>query len=423
MASLALMAPSFAADTAPLTWQACVDGAAKRNPDVAAAQEAVKAAEAQHRAAYSPFLPQLSLTASFTRSNTIAASPGLGAAAVTTTTNGTRDQVVAGLNATENLFSGFKDANNVRATGAAVDAAVAALSLAKAKLSFDLKSAFAGLLYAEEQLKLAEGILERRRANLRLVTLRYEGGRENKGSFLLSRAQLAQAEQERDQAKRALRVAARQLARAIAVPETEELSAVGELSTGDPDRGADFMALAKKTPDHVQAEAQLRQAEAQSAAANGAFLPSVDLSAFTGRSDDHFFPEQHRWSFGVSISYPFFPGGANLFNKQAALANERKAERTLRSVDDQLLVKLEQAHAAFADAVGQRTVAAEFLKASEARSTIATGKYTTGMMSFEDWDIIESDRINREKSALASRRDAVVAEAAWEQAQGKGAIP
>jgi hypothetical protein len=44
-------------------------------------------------------------------------------------------------------------------------------------------------------------------------------------------------------------------------------------------------------------------------------------------------------------------------------------------------------------------------------------------MTFEDWDIIENDLIQRLKTFLQSQRDRVIAEASWELAQGKGVIP
>jgi outer membrane protein TolC len=57
------------------------------------------------------------------------------------------------------------------------------------------------------------------------------------------------------------------------------------------------------------------------------------------------------------------------------------------------------------------------------RADIARTKYNNGLMTFENWDIIENDLIQRQKSFLQGQRDRVVAEAAWEQAQGKGVIP
>jgi hypothetical protein len=44
-------------------------------------------------------------------------------------------------------------------------------------------------------------------------------------------------------------------------------------------------------------------------------------------------------------------------------------------------------------------------------------------MTFEDWDLIETDLINRQKTELQARRDVVLAEAAFEQAQGKSVFP
>jgi outer membrane protein len=64
-----------------------------------------------------------------------------------------------------------------------------------------------------------------------------------------------------------------------------------------------------------------------------------------------------------------------------------------------------------------------FLDAAKTRADIARTKYNNGLMTFENWDIIENDLIQRQKSFLQSQRDRVVAEAAWEQAQGKGVIP
>jgi outer membrane protein len=57
------------------------------------------------------------------------------------------------------------------------------------------------------------------------------------------------------------------------------------------------------------------------------------------------------------------------------------------------------------------------------RSELGRAKYKNGLLNFEDWNAIESDLINRQKAKLQSQRDRVVAEAAWEQATGKGVIP
>ena len=46
------------------------------------------------------------------------------------------------------------------------------------------------------------------------------------------------------------------------------------------------------------------------------------------------------------------------------------------------------------------------------------GKYNTGLMTFEDWSVIETDLINREQNLLNAQNNAVQAMASWEQAIG-----
>ena len=61
-----------------------------------------------------------------------------------------------------------------------------------------------------------------------------------------------------------------------------------------------------------------------------------------------------------------------------------------------------------------------FLEAALKRSEIARSKYNNGLMTFEDWDLIENDLIARETAVLQSQKDRATAEAAWQQAQGQG---
>jgi len=51
---------------------------------------------------------------------------------------------------------------------------------------------------------------------------------------------------------------------------------------------------------------------------------------------------------------------------------------------------------------------------------IARNKYNNGLLTFEDWDVIESDLINRQTTYLQNQRDRVISEAAWENIQGIG---
>jgi outer membrane protein len=405
----------------PLTWEQCVSIARAHNPDLAAAGEAVHAAQSGLKASYSGFFPQLSANGIFTHGNS--GGGGSSSLLIPGGSNTIKDNYSLGINATEQLFSGFRDEGKIKEAKANLESLEAAFQIAEAKLGFDLKSAFAQLLYSEKNIGLTEDIARRREGNLRLVKLRFEGGRENKGSYLLSSAAFSQASFDNAQARRAVTVAEKLLIRLLERAETEKISVQGELTTRDPSPTPDFISLAQSTPDFRQADAQWLVAQAQAQEARALFFPEVDFNASVSRQGDHFFPDTNRWSVGLSLSFPFFPGTQNIFNYESARATERKTELVRRSTQDQMWVKLQQAHSGFIDAIGQYHVAEEFLIAAESRATIARGRYTTGLMTFEDWDLIENDLINREKQALAGRRDAVLAEATWEQTQGKGALP
>ena len=107
---------------------------------------------------------------------------------------------------------------------------------------------------------------------------------------------------------------------------------------------------------------------------------------------------------------------ASASSLSASVATREDAERQER-------VRLRQAHAALIEAIEREKVDREFVEAAKIRSDIARSKYNNGLMTFEDWDRIENDLIQRQKTALVSARDRVQAEAAWEQTLGIGAIP
>jgi outer membrane protein TolC len=397
-----------------LTWEQCVSEFRARNPELNSTHEAIYSAEAKKRASWSGFFPQLSANAGLTHGNS----------GLTLDGNSTlRDQYSLGVTATESLFSGFKDYYKVTKANRGITLTQANQELTKARLSGELKSTFASLLYNQEQLNLSASIVKRRQDNMRMVKLRYEGGRENKGSFLFSKASLEQALFENQQIQRATEVAKLNLARVLGRSTDLDFDISGSLTWNPVEPHPDFKKWVHETPDYRQAEAQWQVAEADSLIARGDFFPEISLQGSYSKVGSNFPPDTKRWSVGVSIAFPFFPGGQNIFNYQSANAEAHRADLLKTNADNVILAKLQQTHAALLDAMGLQKVAKEFVEASEARAIVSRGKYQTGLMSFEDWDLIETDLINRQKTELQSRRDVVLAEAAFEQTQGKSVLP
>jgi outer membrane protein TolC len=395
----------------PLTWEESVRQAAAVNPDLRAARDNLRATEMDVRGAGSGFLPKL--TGSVAKTDTTTAS---------TVTSATPDYSAA-LTASQNLFAGFRDQASVAQARANRVVAEANLRSARARLSFDLKSAFAALRSAEDALTLSADILQRREQNLRLVELLYESGRENKGSLYLSQATLSQARFESLQAEQALRVAQAQFARALGRDDPQAMRLAGEVPIAAPPKQVDFVRAVQDTPDQQRAVAQVEAAKAGVNIATSTFWPSLDLNGTASRTGNDWFPEDRRNSVSLNLTVPIFSGGKDYYGARSAGAKESAAEATQEGLMRQLRAQLEQSHAGYVQAVAKLSVDEDFHKAATARSEIARSKYRNGLMSFEDWDLIESDLINRQKAVLQSRRDRVTAEAAWEQALGNGIIP
>jgi outer membrane protein TolC len=395
----------------PFTWEESVRQAAAVNPDLRVARDNLRAAEMDARGAGSGFLPKLTGSLAKTETTTPAS-----------TTTVTPDYSAA-LTASQNLFAGFRDQASVVQARANRAVAEANLRTARARLSFDLKSAFAALHSAEASLVLSADILGRREQNLRLVELRYESGRENKGSLYLSQATLSQARFESLQAEQALRVAQAQFARVLGGDDPQAIRLTGEVPIAVPPGQVDFVQAVQDTPDQQRALAQVEAAKAGVDIASSTFWPSLDLSGTASRQGNDWFPDDRRNSVSLSLTVPIFSGGRDYYGVRSAGAKESAAEASREGLVRQLRAQLEQTYAGYTQAVAKLSVDEDFLKAANARAEIARSKYSNGLMSFEDWDIIENDLINRQKAVLQSRRDRVTAEAAWEQALGNGAIP
>lgn len=411
--AIALCAFPAQANT-PLTWQACVQEASAQNADLRSARASLEASQYQARGAYSGYLPQVSASAGYTESHD---------GASTGTTTGTTTPYSASISVTQNLFAGFQDQAKVSQGAANYEVAEASLAAVMARVNHDLRSAFAGLGYAQNNLILTESIMRRLQENLRLVELRYEGGRENKGSYLLTKASLGQARFEHLQAKQALATSQEQLARVLGRASSDDLAVSGAVPADAPEARPEFVRLVEQTPDHRQAVAQEKSAAAGIQLARAPLYPSLNLTGTTSRDGEQWYPEDQRRTVGLTLTVPIFSGGKDYYGAKSAASTHAAAATNIDVVDRQVLVKLKQAHAAFVESVEKLNVDRDFLEAAGTRAEIARAKYQNGLISFEDWDRIESDLILRQKSLLQSQRERANAEAVWELTLGKGLMP
>ncbi|WP_413580925.1 TolC family protein [Bdellovibrio sp. HCB288] len=397
-----------------LTFSQALDMVKKNNSDLQYSEEIFKASEYNIRSNQSGYYPQLSAGLGYAQS-------GTSEDTFSTSSGGAYSSTVS---ASQNLFRGFSDSAKVDQARGQSRVAEASLRTTRSQVSYDLKAAYASAIYARDSIKISEDIVKRRNDNLRIVQLRFESGRENKGSLLLSQANFKQAQLDRQKANNAQETSQADLKKVIGL-DTEETVTIGEdIPLREPTgKEPDFKSIATSTPDRQTYEAQVDVSEASLKNTRSGFFPSLDVSASIGDYGQSFYPNtQDRWALGATFTLPLFNGGRDYYATKSSASQLYAAKSSLAGIDRTLLSTLKKAYTTYVESVSQLAVNDAFVQAARTRADIARAKYNNGLMSFEDWDNIETDLITKTKQYLSSKRDRIVAEAAWERAQGVGAL-
>jgi len=398
--------PSSGEDT--LSWADCVRLAAENSPALIASRRQVETAEVSVGIARSALLPQLSAGASASRSDR----DGAGAASDTSYS--------ASVSVDQSLYSGGRNQASIRAARASLERTTAAGDDTGAQLTYDLRAAFVDVLYAGEQVALLHTIEARRRENLELVELRYEGGREHKGSLASSRASLFDAQVQVKQATRRTFVNRSVLCRTIGIESMPQGTGIsGSMNEVAIPKDGPIETIAKRTPTFRASLASVAAAEADLAGARGGYRPSLSLSGSAARSGDNDAFEDDSWAVGLKLSLPLWSGGKTGHEVTKARAAVAAANADLADTFNGVINSLAEARQGLMNAVEDVEVQEKYLEAAETRAEIARQQYEDGLLSFENWVVIEDDLVNRKKQLLDARRSAMRAEASWWRATGR----
>jgi len=397
-----------------LTWQDCVREAQKNHPDLISAQEGINEARSNKGIAASDFLPQITSNASASRAKTTTLSSD------NDKTSRIGNSYSYGVSGRQLLFDGFKTYHNFRSASENMKAAQFTYRFTSSEVRLRLRAAFINLLKAQELLRITEDIRNIRKNNLDLITLRYQSGLEHKGAMLTAQANLAEAEFEITQARRALEVVQRELTKEMGRREFSPMRAEGAFEVIDTaSEKPDFEALARNNPSLEKLAAQKNAASYGLKATYANFLPEVSAEAGASRTGAHWLPKNDQWNAGLTASFPIFEGGLRLAQVSQARALLNQAEADEHSAKDGIILTLQQTWAALQDAAETVMVQKKFLEAAEERSKIAGEQYALGLVQFDNWTIIEDGLVTTKKTFLNAQANALIAEANWVQAKGE----
>ncbi|HET7622438.1 MAG TPA: TolC family protein [Gemmatimonadaceae bacterium] len=370
----------------PLSLDDALRAAEAASEDVAIAEAGVERAHGQQYQARSQFLPQISGSASYTRtlrsqfqrlagsSDTTTGPPNcntfesrvdttaplpqrirllessLGCASGGTSLGsfqsvgfGAANQYNLGLSVSQNIFTGGRITAQVRQANAARTGSEIALTSARAQVMLDVAQAYYDAVLADRLLNIAEATLTQAETTLSQTRLAKQVG--NQPEFELLRARVTRDNQLPVviQQRSARDLAYLNLKRLLKMPLDEKLSLTTNLDDTTSSPGTRLAALLSTPSDTSAAErSPVRQARQNVLAQRSAVavaraerLPTITLSSAFGRvafptgfpSWDQFLTN---WTVSASLQLPIFLGGAIRGDKMIAEANEREAEARLR---------------------------------------------------------------------------------------------
>jgi outer membrane protein TolC len=389
-----------------LTWEDCVKEARRNHPDLVSASEKARQAGLNTKITKSGLLPQISGDASARKSGVEG--------------QDSTNSYSYGFSIRQLIYDGFKTSSDVSAASESAKAVQYNYLVVSSNVRQSLSAAFAELLRAQELVPITETIAARRKQNLELVQLRYKAGREHKGSLLTAEADFAQAQYEVQQAKRNVSLAQRRLIKELGRGKFSPIEVKGDFEYAPKEeQKPDLESLADSTPLLKQIIANKEAVRYGLRSAKASLYPQIYTSVSAGASAQDFPPDQNDWSVGISLSVPLFEGGANKARISKAESSLNQAAADERSDRDNLILTLERTWKSLQDAIDTVSVQKKYFEAAEERAKIANVQYSTGLISFDNWVIIEDNLVNARKSYLNARANVLLTEADWIQAKGE----
>lgn len=380
------------------------------NPDFLAKKSLLKQAELNYKSNFGSYLPSVNATLSQTETNT---------------GDSNTNQAKASVNANLNLFNGFSDDATLKNAQLEVKIAEENLKQLNAELTYEIKKSYFNYLYYKELVSLTEKIVERRLNQAELIKLKYEGGREDKGSYLQANVKYEEAKNEFNQAKRRLEIEKENLKfligdnKNIGSIDDEKLSKYSEVEFSFPN----IEELVRKTPKYLVSSYTIESSKNDITIADSSFSPKLDLSTTLTKSGTSFNElEDKSISAGLTLTIPIFEGSTRYYKSQVAREAKNENFLNLRKVYNDVYYSILEAINSYKINLEQSRIQNEFLKASSLRAEVATTQYKNGLLNYTNWDSIQNELIENEKKNISIVKDVLVSKAEIESSLGQGSL-
>jgi outer membrane protein len=422
--ALALIGPVAAAQqpaAQPLrevTLNEAIQAALSVQPAMVQAHGDERNADASRRQAYGAFIPSVSVGASAARSN-------VGRIDQTTGRPVPPEYSYTGsLNASLELFDGFRRFANLKATAAVDAAAEAGVVNERFLTTLQTKQLFYAAVANEALVRVADAQLKRAQQQLQISIDKLHAGSATRSDSLRSTVEYGNARIDLLRAQGNLLAAQSNLGRQIGVDGLVR-AAIDSALPPMPDTAALRRTALSTSPAVEQAEAQASAARAQVWTARAQFWPSLVVSYSNNRQgtdppDLPFFsnyPETFQWRFGLSL--PLLNGFTREANQVAASVTRDNAVARADDTRRQVNALVTQQMSTLSTAFEQIEIADANLAAAQEDLRVQSERYRVGAATILDLLTSQAALTSAEVNVIQTRFTYLVARSQLEATVGR----
>jgi outer membrane protein TolC len=386
----------------------CVEIALKRQPNIIAAANTVKASQSKVGQARANYYPQVDLTSGYSRENP-----------VSRTNHNSVDQYTGSVIFKQNIYDFGKTSTQVNIQSLNVDSSKADMDNVTAQIILNVKQAYYGALQAKRTREVAYETVKQFQSHLEQAKGFYEAGTKPKIDVTKAEVDLSNARLNLIKAENALRVTKVILDNAMGVPNAPEYIIEDNLSYQKYNielKDAVDKAYQNR-PDLKSTVAKKSAAGSSIELAKKGYYPTLSGNALYNRSGERF-PLGEGWETGVTLSFPIFSGFLTKHQVEESEANLNVLKANEELLRQNIFLEVQQAYLNLKEAEERIPAAELIVKQAEENLELANGRYAAGLgnpIEVTDAQIAYS---NAKTSYIQALSDYNVAMASLEKAMG-----
>lgn len=429
---MVLLAVPLAAQPQPLSLRDAVETALHGHPSMAASSAQMKAADLRVKEAESGYLPRLSYTESYQRSDNPVFVFG---SLLTQHQFGASNFNIDGLNQPDflnnfqsqlvldqSVYDGGRTRSEIRSAQLGREMAGDQDQQTRIRLTGGVVRAYYGALLAEQSRKVAEAAVRSAAADLQRAQAVQAAGMSTDADVLAIQVHLAAMREQEIRRRYDVQVAQAALNEALGLPLDTPHTLSTSLQPLPPATGALAELESKaagRRPEARQAQAALGQAEARISVARSALLPQVgfrtvfeaDRQRFVTRGGDN-------WMVAATLRWNLFDGFASRTRKQEADSMADRARAEQKQLDAAIRLDVRRAWLNRKSTDEQLTVASAAVAMAEENLRIVKNRYAGGLTTVTELLRSEAALVEAQFRNLAAVHDQRLAGVSLEEAAG-----